>query len=65
MLVRSVIHPIVTRLGTAAGAFLVGSGLPADNVNDFINAGIALVLVSIDLATRHYINRGRDKRAGR
>ena len=57
MLIRSVLQPLVSRIGTVVGTFLLARGLPAETVADFIAASSALSLVAIDLLTRAYFQR--------
>lgn len=49
-LVKELLGPLVRRLGTAVGVFLVAQGWDADAVTQFVTASTAFGLVLVDLA---------------
>lgn len=49
VLLRSVVVPLVSRLGTALGAYLVAKGLDGDLADQLVNGMLAIVLVGCDL----------------
>jgi hypothetical protein len=48
-LLRSVVVPVLTRIGTALGAYLVAKGLDGELADQLVNGCIAIVLVACDL----------------
>nr|DAV95929.1 MAG TPA: hypothetical protein [Microviridae sp.] len=48
-LLRSVVVPVLTRIGTALGAYLVAKGLDGDLADQLVNGCIAIILVACDL----------------
>lgn len=48
-LLRSIVVPVLTRIGTALGAYLVAKGLDGDLADQLVNGCIAIVLVACDL----------------
>jgi hypothetical protein len=53
-LLRSVVVPVLTRIGTALGAYLVAKGLDGDLADQLINGLIAILLVGCDLIAGRY-----------
>ncbi|MET2831590.1 hypothetical protein [Mesorhizobium shangrilense] len=60
MLVRSVVVPVVTRLGTALGAYLVAKGLDGDLADQLVNGLIAIFLVGCDLIAGRYVSHSKE-----
>ncbi|MER8649913.1 hypothetical protein [Mesorhizobium sp. M1121] len=51
-ILRHVVTPLVTRIGTALAAYLLAKGMDGDMVDQMVNGLIAVLLVGIDLCTR-------------
>ncbi len=60
VLVRSVVVPVLTRLGTAFGAYLVAKGLDGDLADQLINGLIAVLLVGCDLIAGRYASNKQE-----
>ncbi|MER9652200.1 hypothetical protein NKJ26_01625 [Mesorhizobium sp. M0152] len=52
ILLRHVLTPLVTRIGTALAAYLLAKGMDGDLTDQLINGLTAVVLVAVDLCTR-------------
>lgn len=51
-ILRHVLTPLVTRIGTALAAYLLAKGMDGDMIDQIVNGLIAVLLVGIDLCTR-------------
>lgn len=49
VLLRSIVVPLATRIGTALGAYLVAKGLEGDLADQLVNGLIAIALVGFDV----------------
>lgn len=59
MVLRSIVRPLVERLGTMAAAYLIARGLDSDLTAQLMNGAVALVFVLFDLVVST-VNRDRD-----
>lgn len=61
IVLKRVLDPLLRRLGTAFGAFLLGAlSVEPALVDQFIAVFIALVSVSVDLIASHLSRKGDD-----
>lgn len=58
-LIRQVLQPVITRLGSVVGGFLLGAGMGPENVADVVAAIGVLAGFAVDVALRAYVNRGQ------
>lgn len=60
-LLRTIIEPVVNRLGTALAAFLIGrASLDPTMAGELANALVAIVLIAADLVNAHVSRIRRD-----
>lgn len=56
-LIRSVIEPVLTRLGTAIAGVLVGAGMAAQHAPSVAQVFVIVGLVGVDFATRKLLKK--------
>ncbi len=59
MVLRSIVRPLLERLGTMAAAYLIARGFDSDLTAQLVNATLAAVFVLFDLVVSS-VNRDRD-----
>ena len=59
-LLRTIVRPLIERLGTMAAAYMIARGVDSDMAAQLINGLAAAALVLFDLVTASY-NRARDE----
>lgn len=57
------VRPLVSRIGTALAALLVAQGFDSPLVEQAVNAGVAFVLVCVDLLLAEYYRKAEVAKA--
>lgn len=53
LVLTEIARPLVRRLGTAAGAYLIATGVADDQATLIVNGIVALALLLVDLVNSH------------
>ncbi|RWN95667.1 MAG: hypothetical protein EOS05_12855 [Mesorhizobium sp.] len=56
VILKTIVVPIVTRIGTGIGAYLMAKGLDGGLADQLVNGLLAVVLVGCDLITGKVLN---------
>lgn len=57
-LIKNVVRPVVTRIGTAFGVYLLSTGLPEPLIQEIATVAAATMLFFVDMWTRELFQRG-------
>ena len=55
LIIQRMLEPLVTRLGTIGGTWLVAQGIPADTTQQIVTGISALALVGVDMISRQFM----------